>query len=341
MMRLRLHQRFAMGAGALAVAASMALAGAPCLAQEQTMKFATLTINDSQHEFIKMYKTELEKATGGRIKVEIYPAGQLGNAQRQSEGLRFGTIEAAVGPAELFVGADQRFQGLAMPGLFKDINQARRAMLVPQLRQAIAELATSRGLVFISAHVFDLQSFVFRTPVTKLADFPGKRVRVLASESEQQSVVALGAAAVPMSLGEVLPAIQQGTIDGANSGMPVYLAFKYHDAAPHLIDTHLWAIITVSLVSKTWYDRLPADLQKAIHDSADKVEPALVKWTIDHAESNKKAWGAAGGKIYNLSDTEQEEAVRRVGAAIQPILAKNAPLKTFYDKLKTGAGSVN
>src|SRR5687767_1703888 len=104
--------------GAVAVAA-VGLSAGPTHAQQITMKFATLTINDVQTEFIKLYKEELEKATGGRIKVEAYPGGQLGGAPRQTEGLRLGTIEAAMGPPELFFGADRRFQVLAMAGLFK------------------------------------------------------------------------------------------------------------------------------------------------------------------------------------------------------------------------------
>ena len=91
------------------------------------MKFSTLTINDVQHEYIKIYKEELEKATDGKIKVDIYPAGQLGGAPRQTEGLRLGTIEAAIGPSELFFGADPRFQVLALAGLFKDNEHARKA----------------------------------------------------------------------------------------------------------------------------------------------------------------------------------------------------------------------
>ena len=72
----------------LAIVAGLMLAGAPARAQDFTMKFATQTINDMQHEYIKVYKTELEKATNNRIKVEVYPASQLGGAQRQTEGLR-------------------------------------------------------------------------------------------------------------------------------------------------------------------------------------------------------------------------------------------------------------
>jgi TRAP-type C4-dicarboxylate transport system substrate-binding protein len=326
------------GAAAFALAA-LTLA-APASAQDYTMKFGTLTLNDSQHEFIKMYKAEIEKTTNGRIKVEVYPAGQLGNAQRQTEGLRLGTIEAVSGPSELFVGADQRFQAPAMAGLFKDAEHARKVLATPAFRQGIAEMAATRGMILISVHLFDMQSFVYKTPVTKLADFAGKRTRVLASEAEQQAVSALGGAPVPMTLGEVLPAIQQGTIDGASSGMPVFLAFKYHDAAPNQIDTHLWAVVTLGLVSKPWFDKLPADLQKAVRDAAAKVEPELVKWSVTRAEADSKAWLAAGGKTIKLSDAEQAEAVKKVGATLDPILNKNAGVKELYGKLKAAADSV-
>jgi TRAP-type C4-dicarboxylate transport system substrate-binding protein len=54
--------------------------------------------------------------------------------------------------------------------------------------------------------------------VTSLPGFSGKRIRVLATESEQAMIKALGGAPVPMSLPEVLPALQQGTLDGVNAG---------------------------------------------------------------------------------------------------------------------------
>jgi TRAP-type C4-dicarboxylate transport system substrate-binding protein len=322
-------------------AAFAALCATTAGAQEFTMKFATQTLNDLQHEYIKVFKEEIEKATNNRIKVGIFPASQLGGAQRQTEGLRLGTIEAAIGPAELFVGADQRFQALAMAGLFKDFDHARKAMNVQQVRQAIFEVAAQRNLVGIGINVYDLQSFVFKTPVAKLTDFSGKRVRVLASDGEQASVKALGASAVPMSLPEVLPALQQGTIDGVNSVKGVFVAFKYHDAAPNLLDTQLWALVSVALVSKVWFDRLPPDLQKAVREVGAKIEPRLNTWQTARIDSDTKVWSARGGKIVKLSAAEQTEAVKRVTGAIQPILDKNAPLKEFYNKVKAGAATVN
>jgi TRAP-type C4-dicarboxylate transport system substrate-binding protein len=326
--------------GALSIAAGLTLGAVPAHAQTFNMKFTTLTLNDVQHEYIKIYKREIEKATNGRIKVGIFPAGQLGGAARQTEGIRLGTIEAAIGPAELFFGADPRFQGLAMAGLFKNVEHARRALEVPSVKKAIFDVAAERNLVGIYAGVYDMQGFVSKTPITKLADFSGKRIRVLASDGEQAQVRSLGASAVPMSLPEVLPALQQGTIDGVNSVKGVFVAFKYYDAAPNLLDSHLWALIPIALVSKVWYNRLPPDLQKAVVDVGAKIGPEVDKWQIARIASDTAAWTAKGGKIVHLSDAEQAEAEKRVTAAIQPVLDKSPAMKAFYAKIKAGADSV-
>jgi TRAP-type transport system periplasmic protein len=326
---------------ALSLAGALALPVGTAGAQDFVMKFATQTINDMQHEYIKIYKTELEKATNNRIRVDVYPASQLGGAQRQVEGLRLGTIEAAIGPSELFFGADPRFQVLALAGLFKDNEQARRALEVPEFRKAIADFTEPRGLLTIGLNVYDQQVFTFKAPVTKLADFSGKRVRVLASEGEQASVVALGASAVPMALPEVLPAVQQGTIDGANSVIGAFVAFRYYDAAPHMLDTGLWALMPVALVSRAWFNRLPPDLQKLVAETGRKIEPAVHQWQIRRIAEDRKTWTDKGGTIEKLSAAEQQDAIKRVAAAVQSVLAKNASSKELYDKLKKAADGVN
>jgi TRAP-type transport system periplasmic protein len=328
-------------AAGLTVAAALVVASAPLRAQEFTMKFATQTLNDLQHEYIKVYKTELEKATNNRIKVEVYPASQLGGAPRQTEGLRLGTIEAAIGPPELFVGADQRFQVPALSGLYKSRDHLRRVVNNPDFRKMVFDIGATRGVVGLSLNAYDMQSFVFKTPASKIGDFSGKRFRVLATEGEQSAVTALGGSAVPMSLPEVLPALQQGTIDGVNSVLGVFVAFRYHDAAPNLLDTALWPIISLGLVSKVWFDRLPPDLKTAVLETGPKIEPELAKWQVTRIENDTKAWLEKGGKITKLSPSDQEEAVRRVSGAAQAVVAKSAPLKELYDKLKAVTAAVN
>jgi TRAP-type C4-dicarboxylate transport system substrate-binding protein len=319
---------------ALAGAAVIGLAASGPAHAQTVMKFATLTINDMQHEYIKLYKEEIEKASGGKIKLEIYPAGQLGGAPRQTEGLRLGTIEAAIGPSELFFGADRRFQVLAMPGLFRDNEHARKSLDDPALRKLLSDFTATRGMVTIGLHVNDQQMIAFKTPVTKLADFPGKRIRVLASEGEQAAVVSLGGSAVPMSLPEVLPALQQGTIDGVNSVIGVFVPFRYNDAAPHILDTRLWALIPIAMVSKIWFDKLPPDLQKAVIETGQKLEQPIYQYQIKRIADDRKAWTDRGGKFVSLSAAEQKDAEKRVLAATNGVLDKNPPSKDFYQKIQ-------
>lgn len=332
--RSAIRWRLCRAIGVIAIAAGAGLGASPVQAQTFNMKFATQTLNDAQHEYIKVFKREIEKVTNGRIKVGVFPASQLGGAQRQSEGLRLGSIEGAVGPAELFVGVDQRLQGMALSGLFNDLEKSRSQVHLPAVRKAIADIVAEKNLLLIGIVMYDLQSFVFKAPVTTLDGFKGKRIRVLASDGEQAMVRALGGSSVPMSLPEVLPALQQGTIDGVNSGHGVFVAFKYYDAAPNMLQTNLWAIVSLALVSRVWYDKLPPDLQQAVRDVGQNIEAELDQYQVKRSQSDTDAWKSHGGKIVRLSDAEQQEAEKRVVEAIQPLLEKNPGLKDFYGKVK-------
>jgi TRAP-type C4-dicarboxylate transport system substrate-binding protein len=182
--------------------------------------------------------------------------------------------------------------------------------------------------------------FATKQPMATLADFSGKRIRVLAAEAEQAMVKSLGAASVPMALPEVLPAIQQGTIDGVTSVMGVFNAFRYYDAAPNVLDTHLWSLMPLTLMNKAWLLGLPPDIQKTIREVSAAIEPDLHKWQVKRIADDRANWVAKGGKIVMLSAAEQAQAEKRVDDALQPILAKNAAIKAFYDKLKAASASV-
>jgi TRAP-type transport system periplasmic protein len=315
--------------------------GSGARAQEFTLKFATQTINDIQTEYMSVYKTELEKATNGKIKVELYTGSKLGNFQRMMEGIRLGTIEAITAPAEFYVAADPRYQALAMAGLWRSNDHARKVLDLPEMRAAVAALGEGRGYVLASLMPYDSQIIGSKTEITKLADFAGKRIRVLAAEAEQAEVKSLGAATVPMALQEVAPALQQGTIDGVNAVMTVFTAFRYYDSAPYIVETRLWSLITTTVISKAFYDKLPPDLQKTALEVAQKIEPQIHQWQINRLAADREVWMKNNGKFNKLSDAEQAEARKRVTESLQPLFAKDAGLKAFYDKVKAIADKTN
>src|ERR1700759_1256002 len=141
----------ALPAVAAMMAASAAVLGAcpPAAAQDSKtygMKLSTATRNDPQEEWLKRFAAAVEKDSGGRIKGEIYNASQLGSIPRQIEGTQFGAIQAWIGPPEVLVGIDERYETLSAPGLFKSFDQDAAVISDPQVKDMMLDLGGNKGL---------------------------------------------------------------------------------------------------------------------------------------------------------------------------------------------------
>ena len=95
-------------------------------AQQFTLKISSPTVNDALQEWGRLFAEGVKARAGDKIKVEFYPASQLGQIPATVEGLAMGTIEV-VGPASgFFIGLEPRFQVFDAPGLFNDMTHAQR-----------------------------------------------------------------------------------------------------------------------------------------------------------------------------------------------------------------------
>ena len=144
-------------AGVGAVAGVVAM---PFVARAQApivMKMGTPTINDNQHEWMKMFAAAVEAGSKGAIKAEIYPASQLGAAPRMIEGAQLGTVQVIVLPPEFVAGVDSRYEVLGAPGLFKDIAHGQRCLQAPAFNKAFLSIGESKGLkgvgLFVTAQM--------------------------------------------------------------------------------------------------------------------------------------------------------------------------------------------
>ena len=191
------------------------------------MKIALATVNDPLHEFAKNYAAAVQKDSGGRIKVEIYPASQMGSTQRQAEGVQFGEIQCLVVPPEFLTGIDERFEVLAAPDLVNSVADGQRLAADPDVRKLMLGLGSDKGLHGAALFMVAPSSVVARTPIRRLADFKGKKIRVFASQFQTVAMQRLGATPKPMTLGDVLPALQDNALDGAISSITIFATMHY------------------------------------------------------------------------------------------------------------------
>lgn len=285
----------------LVLMAASALVSTPARAADFVMKIGTATINETQHQFIKFYKEEVEKASGGRIEVQIYPASQLGPIPSEIQGVQLGNIQGYVGPVDFFVGVDPRFGVFSTPMLFRDEANAAATVHDPAVKKALFDLTAPKRMVGIAAEDLGASDYGARNAIMKLADFSGKKLRINGTEMERQKMAKLGASGIGMPLSDVVPALDQGTIDGTISGLSVFVAFKMNDLLKVVTVTNDTFIISIAVVSKPWLDTLPADLQKVVVDSGTAIEAKTQQWETDFTNKLVNDWTALGGTVHTLS----------------------------------------
>jgi TRAP-type transport system periplasmic protein len=304
--------------------------GARAQSKPYVMKITLPTINEAQHLFAKNYAAAVERDSGGRIKGEVYPASQLGSIPRQIEGVQFGSIQCAVIPPEFFVGVDERFEVMAAPGLVDSLEHALRLSQDPSVLKLMLGLGANKGLHGVGMFATQMSSIASRTPIRDLADFKGKKIRVFASKFQTTAFSRLGATPVAMSLGDVLPALQQGAIDAAVAGLTVYTNFHYQDAAKYVTETNQPAVFIVVEVSKSWYQSLPKDLQEIVDRDGAEQSIAIDPQAIAIFKTARKGWTDAGGQLISLPADQQAAMMTTLGSVGEDVSKSNPSLHDAY-----------
>lgn len=333
-----------LGRTAAAVAAAVlwlavALGVAPA-AEDKTyvMKVTLPTLNDTVHQFAKNFAAAVEKESGGRIKGEVYPASQLGPIARQIEGVQFGAIQCAIIPPEFFVGVDERFEVMTAPGLVSSMEHGQRLAADPAVQKLVLGLGANKGLHGAALFLATPSSIISKKPIRNLVDFKGKKLRIFASDFQFEALRRLGATPVAMTLGDVLPALQQGAIDGAIAALAVYVPMQFQDAAKYVTETNQPAIFLAVEISRKWYDALPRDLQEIVDKAAARESAAIAPWAVEFNARMRKLWVEHGGELISLPPNEQAEMMKTL-AGVGTDISKSKPALAAALKVVTDAAA--
>jgi len=313
--------------------ALLVMAALPAAAISQTtMKMASATINDVQHEWLKRFDAAM-KPQASRLKIEIYPASQLGQIPRMVEGVAVGTIESFVTPTSFLVSVEPRFQVFDAIGVFGSPEHLNRVLQDPAYRKRALALGEDKGLKGIGIFFNSPIIVLARRPIERLADFNGKKIRVFGTPLQIEPMKKLGASPVPMAFGEVIAALQNGTIDGMLAGMPVLTPMKFYDVAKNVTEIHPSIVTSTQVVNKRWFDGLPADVQSAMLAAGERTDREAFSFATALIEKANKDWQANGGQLLKLPSAEQAKLMADLKALGTQLLSANPAVKAEYDEL--------
>lgn len=255
------------------VLALVVLAGAAAIplsasAQQYRLRIGhdqpTGTMYDEGH---MMFRKLVEERSTGRIKVDVFPAAQLGSEVAMIEGVRMGSLDASVAHVANASTVVPELALFSVPYLFKDRDHYERVLGDPKFHDRIDALFAGKNLGlkvigYYSAGVRTL--YTRRGPATTPEALKGTKIRVMNNPVEAKVWNAIGTIPTPMNFGEVYQALQSGVLDAAENAPSVIETNRHYEAAKTIILTEHQRSICLVLINERKLASLPPDLQKLV-----------------------------------------------------------------------------
>lgn len=199
-----------------------------------------------EHIGMLEFKKIIEDRLGDKYEVEIFPNELLGSAQKAIELTQTGAIDfviAGTANVETFAKAYEIF---SMPYLFTSQDAYHEVMNDVDYMQQLYNSTDESGFRVLTWFDAGTRSFYSTKPIRTPEDLKGQKIRVQQSPASVNMVKAFGAAASPMSFGEVYTAIQQGVINGAENNelaltnnkhgeVAKYYSYNQHQMVPDVL----------------------------------------------------------------------------------------------------------
>lgn len=273
---------------------------------EITLRFAgNLPINHFITGSQQFYAKRVMEKAKGKVKIEVYPAGQLFTDKDMLRALPSGAVDMGQVFCPQWTGIVPLWIFWDLPLYFEDRSHWYRVAdtEVGELMKQ-EPLDKNVGFKVLYWMHYGGTGFASKMPIKTLEDFKGKRIRGV-GEIVLEGIKAMGGAPVFMGGGEVYMALQRGTIDGANSGISSFWKRKYYEVTKY-VASYDWNFgMAVALINKKKWDSLPGDVQKVMLEVAEEAKV----WTRNASEKEDKA-GLAGLKekgmdIFDLRGQER------------------------------------
>jgi tripartite ATP-independent transporter DctP family solute receptor len=248
-------------------------------AQEKTIKFANQ--NTPGHPIVQgmeKFKEIVEKNSGGKIKVNLFPGGTLGSDQANVSAIQGGTLEMASMNSGIFASQVKDFGVFDFPFMFASGKEADTVVDGAFGKKMHAKLE-EKGLVGLAYYELGFRHLSNgKRPINKVSDIEGLKLRVIPNPINVDWVKALGANPTPLPFPELYAALEQGAVDGQENPIPTINSAKLYEVQKHLTLTgHQYNPQSV-VISKKFWDTLSAAEKKILLDAA--TESAKFQRTI-------------------------------------------------------------
>ena len=242
------------------------------------VKLAYSTANDTQDQAGKLLKEKIEAETNGKVKIQLFPAGQLGSNQQLIQGVSNGTIEAVINPTAFLGGFAPLLTVADLPFLWKDRESVQNVLNDPEVSKPLFDSLAPKGIKGMAFFEYGPKNFLTTIPLDRPNALSKIKFRVMQAPVLIDQYKAWDCIAIPTAQGEVYTALQQKTIDGIENTPDYFYQNKFYEVAPYFTQSGHGHLVLIFMVNAKWFDSLPQDIQQTFVNISKDIVPIVGKW---------------------------------------------------------------
>ena len=250
---------------------------------------------------------QLRAATHGRAGLTLHPSGMYHGKKMDEmviiEQVRKGEAQMGLVTCSPLTNISPDFEVFDLPFLFQTYEQADR-VLEGTIGQKLLKSLEARGLVGLGTLEVGFRVFSSSVPLPTLADFRGKRVRVMQSSTAIQMARQLGCEAVPAPVDRIYQMGKEGYIDAADRTYPTYWDFKLYEVQRYITESRHSYTMKVIIMNKEAYEQLDDEARQSLRKIVKAVELTQRKQQRLDDQRVKLECRKVGIQIYELGPEE-------------------------------------
>ncbi|SFM18641.1 TRAP transporter substrate-binding protein [Marinobacter zhejiangensis] len=303
------------------LAFSALLASSSALSTERLRVAGNFPVDHSVSRAMEVFKEKVEADSQGEIRVDLFPAMQLGGATENVDQVRSGSIFAVFTSIAYFSRSIPEYEAVSLPFLFDSREQAFAVMDGPVGEQLDARMG-ELGFANLGYGELGFRHVTNNLrPIDSIEDFEGMRIRLQPNEVHLQTFRALGANPISMDVSELYSALQQGVLDGQENPYNIIASRRFNEVQTYLSDSgHFYDFIN-AVANKRQYDAL-SDEHRAIVDEAMTV---AMTWQRQAAAEEEAQWREKlieSGQVFTPISTELRAQLREATKSVADSLAE-------------------
>lgn len=297
--------------GLIAISCTVGIFRASVTQAEFTIKASIqASIQDEDYVGLLAFKEYVEKASEGRVQVQLYASGQFcGSVPECIGSLQSGVLEmfpsTAGGTGNFFAPA----QVLDLPYVFTSDAQAECVLdgpIIHKMRETVLDNGLNIRLIGVS-NTGGWRNFATTSkPIHSPDDLAGQKIRTTPADIQQELVRQLGANPTPISWAELYTALATGVVEGSKNGIQDIIGAKLEEHLKYIIlDGHSY-MATLWWFSEPVWKTLPQDIQQIVIEGFAKQKAAASELVATQESHSYKLFEQAGGTIYRPSLAEKQ-----------------------------------